>query len=205
MTAPRTTRLESAALETLADRWLAHAERIYDAESELAASARRSLAGGESPSRWMLRALLAVRGGEGIDADFSAIDRSLVRKYARAICAALVAAAIAWGAGLGFVASTALAVIVFYVVEVRRVFVVLSALDGARDPVRDSEALVRAQGGLALALARVGRIAAHMLTGGLRGQGFVRSWCAGCIAVVFWYEHARWLEAARANRSHRHA
>jgi len=44
----------------------------------------------------------------------------------------------------------------------------------------------------------VARIAAEMLFGGLRGRGFARSWCVGCIAVLLWYEAARTSAIRRA-------
>jgi hypothetical protein len=33
-------------------------------------------------------------------------------------------------------------------------------------------------------------VAWHMLTGGIRGRGFGRSWCVGCLIVVLWFDAA---------------
>jgi hypothetical protein len=178
--------------ETLVDRWLEEGALVFDAHPSLARSAAETLARRASPSRWMLDALVIVRGrAVHTRREARVVDASLVVKYARAIAAAVVVGAASLVAGFSLLASVTLAVVAFYWVEVQRVFVVLLGLEGAGDPVRESAALVRAQGGTGVALVRVLRIAAHMLTGGLRGEGFVRSWCVGCIAVVCWYEYAR--------------
>lgn len=178
--------------KTLVDRWLEEGALVFDAHPSLARGATDALGRRASPSRWMLAALEIVRA-RAVHARRSsrAVDASLVVKYARALGAAALVGAASIAAGFSLLASVALAVVAFYWVEVQRVFVVLLGIEGAGDPVRESAALVRAQGGTGIALVRVLRIAAHMLTGGLRGEGFVRSWCVGCIAVVCWYEYAR--------------
>lgn len=186
---------------TLADRWLERGARAFDATPSLAVAAKRALSRRESPSRWMRSALSLSRGEPVATSNErdAAIDRSLARKYARATAAAIGAGCASVGAGFSLTTSAVLAAIAFYVAEVQRVFVVLAALDGAPDPTRESRALIASQGGLGVALIRVLRIAAHMLTGGFRGLGFVRSWCVGCLAVVYWYEYAR-VSADRSSR-----
>ena len=49
---------------------------------------------------------------------------------------------------------------------------------------------MRAGGTLAV-MAVVLPVAAVMLFGGFARQGFVRSWCLGCLAVCIWYEDLR--------------
>ncbi len=88
-------------------------------------------------------------------------------------------------------ASLLLVVPVFYVVESRMVFAFPAALDGAARPLATSARIVQNAGSMAATTAVVMRIAAEMLLGGVRGRGFVRSWCVGCLAVVMWYEDVR--------------
>jgi hypothetical protein len=181
--------------------WIARGESLWDAHESLRTSAIATLRGQRPAALWMSDALGLLRGTPlATDFDPRATDRAIARKYALATTAALAA-------GVGCAASHApslvtlnVAALAFYAVEVRQVFLVPCAIDGAReDPAAESAALLRAQGGLAWGLRRVIPIAAHMLTGGLRGQGALRSWCAGCIAVLCWYEVTRAI-AERAPR-----
>jgi len=43
-------------------------------------------------------------------------------------------------------------------------------------------------------------VAAFMLFGGFARQGFVRSWCLGCLAVCIWYEDLRGAELTAETR-----
>ncbi|MEM7388197.1 MAG: hypothetical protein AAF514_24955 [Verrucomicrobiota bacterium] len=61
-------------------------------------------------------------------------------------------------------------------------------IDRDPNPFRNSPRLTRQAGGTWRVTATVLPLATHMLTGGLRGKGFLRSWCLGCLAVVLWYE-----------------
>lgn len=82
--------------------------------------------------------------------------------------------------------------------EARFVFAFPCALDGSSTPLRASHRLLARDRGAPSATVTVARIAAEMLFGGLRGRGFARSWCVGCIAVLLWYEAARTSAMRRA-------
>ncbi len=180
--------------------WIARGESLWDAHESLRASATATLARELSASAWMAEALGLLRETpRETGFDPRATDRAIARKYALATTAALVTGAVCATASAPALVTLTAAVLAFYTVEVREVFLVPCAIDGARaNPAAESAALLRAQGGLAWGLRRVIPIAAHMLTGGLRGRGLLRSWCAGCIAVLCWYEAARAItEGAR--------
>lgn len=180
---------------------LARARAHYDRpEHELAALAtNRGWRGFRGGAEWMRAALATLRGvaPEG-RATFEWLG---FVKYAIAgSTASIVAAgAIAMIVGSGDVgiwcsfgwASLLLVVPVFYVVESRMVFAFPAALDGAARPFATSTRIVRNAGSMAATTAVVMRIAVEMLLGGVRGRGFVRSWCVGCLAVVMWYEDVR--------------
>lgn len=75
----------------------------------------------------------------------------------------------------------------FYAVESRLAFVFPLALDGEERPLRASWRWTRDAGWLDLTVS-IMRLATVMLTGGLLGRGFLRSWCLGCLAVLVRYE-----------------
>jgi hypothetical protein len=167
---------------------LADAARLYDEPGNgLQAASRAAARGGfERGAGWMRSALGVVRGSApGGRARF---DRLGVRKYGCASLAALLVLALPWRPpALALPA----AIVAFYAVELRLVFVFPCALDGERAPFAASSRLVGHAGRSGAAAARLVRIAARMLFGGLAGRGFVRSWCIGCLAVLLWYEDAR--------------
>jgi len=82
-----------------------------------------------------------------------------------------------------------LGVLVFYLVEAQMVFLFPLALDGL--PVRTSRIWMQQAGGTLYVTWVVVQLAAVMLFGGFAGNGFVRSWALGCIAIVLWYEELR--------------
>lgn len=139
-------------------------------------------------AEWMRGVLATLRDGDA-PRGAARFVRLGCAKYGLAVAAALVPCAVAlavaspWPALLGVPA--------FYAAEVQGVFAFPCALDGATSPLRASRGLVARSGGTFRAMRIVMPIAAVMLVGGLAGRGFRRSWCAGCAAVLLWYESAR--------------
>lgn len=173
----------------------ADAARLYDESGNgLQAAARAALwSGFAGGAGWMRTALGIVRGSE--PPGRARFGRLGIGKYACAgLAALLVLAALAPLPALALPA----AIVAFYAVEAHLLFVFPCALDGERAPFAASRSLVARTSGAGVATARVIRIAARMLFGGLAGLGFVRSWCIGCLAVVLWYEDAR-LDAQEAS------
>lgn len=140
---------------------------------------------------WMGQALLEVRGAAASSSSRCG-DALGIAKYG--LCAAAGALPIA---ALGPVAIP-LAVLAFYAVEAQMVFLFPLALDGAAHPFVASRALTRRAGGTVPVMAMVLPIAWEMLSGGLRGRGFVRSWALGALAVVLAYEDVRRATSAEA-------
>lgn len=171
------------------------AGRIYDEPANgLRASSRAAIwTGFGGGAAWMRSAMGVVRG-QAPSGEPSA-ERLGACKYALASVAASLVLALLWRVPALAVPA---AVVIFYVVEVRMVFVFPLALDGEEAPFRASHRLVARTSPQGVATARVMRIAARMLFGGFTGRGFVRSWCLGCLAVVLWYEDARAVAALRA-------
>jgi hypothetical protein len=71
------------------------------------------------------------------------------------------------------------------------VFLFPLVLDGSAAPFRDSRRWTVRAGGTLSVMRIVLPLAATMLFGGFVGQGFVRTWCLGCLAVCLWYEKIR--------------
>lgn len=84
-----------------------------------------------------------------------------------------------------------LVVLSFYAVEAQFVFSFPLAIDGDPHPLLHARALTIRAGGTLQVMATVIPIAAFMLFGGFLRQGFLRSWCIGCLSVVLLYERAR--------------
>ena len=167
---------------------LADAARLYDEPGNgLQATSRNAAWGGfVGGAAWMRRALTVVRGMAPTGrAHFGWLG---LFKYTLCSLLALLAFGACWR--LPLLAFPA-AILVFYAVEARLVFVFPLALDGEAAPFLASHRLVTRTLPSGIALARVASIAAGMLVGGIVGRGFVRSWCIGCLAVVLWYEEAR--------------
>jgi hypothetical protein len=164
------------------------AAEIYDEPSHgLRQASRAALwTGFGGGAAWMRSAMGVVRGNAPIGR--ASPEWLGACKYALAGVAALIAWALLWR--LPVLAAIA-AILAFYSVEGHMVFVFPLALDGEPAPIVASHRLVARTLPPERAMARVMRIAATMLFGGFMGQGFVRSWCLGCLAVVLWYEDAR--------------
>jgi hypothetical protein len=167
---------------------LADATRLYDEPgNDLQAAARAAFRGGfAGGADWMRRAMGVVRGRQPAGrAPFGWLG---VVKYTCASLAALLVLAVLWR--LPALALPA-AIVTFYAVELRMLFVFPCALDGEPAPFAASRRLATRTLPPGVPTARLPRIVARMLFGGLAGQGFLRSWCIGCLAVVLWYEDAR--------------
>jgi hypothetical protein len=94
-------------------------------------------------------------------------------------------------ATLGRLELVPLAILAFYLVEAQGAFVFPALVDGVASPWRGSRTLVRTAGGTLVVAASTLLIASVMLFGGIVGNGFLRSWCIGCLAIVLWYERLR--------------
>jgi predicted MPP superfamily phosphohydrolase len=91
---------------------------------------------------------------------------------------------------LALLLATFLGALAFYLVEVQFVFLFPLAIDGRLHPMRASIAMTRRMG-TQRAVVTVIPIAFRMLSGGILGRGFLRSWVTGCLAVIIWYEAER--------------
>ncbi len=169
---------------------LRRAREIYDDPAcPLEAASRGAWQGGfASGGEWMRLALAHLRG-QGLVApvrDFNALG---VIKYGLACAAALLVATAA--VGLPCWPLLVLCVPAFYAVEAQMVFLFPVALDGAARPFREARRWTVRAGGTLAVMAVVLPVAAFMLFGGFARQGFVRSWCLGCLAICTWYEDLR--------------
>jgi hypothetical protein len=171
------------------------ARALYDDPATgLAAAARAAWRGGFiSGGEWMRRVLAEVRGvaRAGPSSRFQLLG---VIKYGLAAAAALACVALAW-----LVEQPLLLLLVvpaFYAVEAQMVFLFPLLLDEAPTPFRDARALTLAAGGTVAVMRTVLPLAAVMMCGGFAGQGFLRSWCLGCLAVCLWYERVRRAHAS---------
>jgi predicted MPP superfamily phosphohydrolase len=167
-------------------------EILDDSTCPLAAASRDAWRGlFASGGEWMRLALSHLRG-QNLPTPGLNVNALGTIKYGLASGAALVVAAgavllHAWPLLL-------LCVPAFYAVEAQMVFLFPVALDGAARPFREARRWTACAGGTLAVMAVVLPLAAFMLFGGFLGQGFVRSWCLGCLAVCIWYEDLRGLD-----------
>jgi hypothetical protein len=82
-------------------------------------------------------------------------------------------------------------ILVFYAVEAQMVFLFPLAIDSCPNLFPESRRWTLKAGGTVRVAATVLPLAVVMLFGGFVGQGFVRSWALGCLAIVLWYEDLR--------------
>lgn len=167
---------------------LERADRFLDAHPDLAEAAK-DCRGFGSGGAWMGHVLYRVRGREPreSDSDYAAASWG---KYARSSCGALIA-----GWSVAFVSAwlvVPVAILAFYAIEARDVFLVPSIVDFGRRASRARRALIRRAlirraGGVPTIVCVVLPIAAVMIFGGLTRRGAFRSWLLGCVAVVLWY------------------
>jgi hypothetical protein len=137
---------------------------------------------------WMRMALAHLRGQQ-LPAPGLSLNALGTIKYALAGGAALLVAAAA--VLLHAWPLLVLCVPAFYAVEAQMVFLFPLTLDGAARPFREARRWTVRAGGTLAVMAVVLPVAAFMLFGGFARQGFVRSWCLGCLAVCIWYEDLR--------------
>ncbi len=139
---------------------------------------------------WMRQALEHLRG-QPLEGAGTNLNRLGLLKYGLACAGAFawLALMMSWHRPL----LAGLCVLVFYAVEAQMVFLFPLVLDGSARPFRDARRWTRRAGGTLTVMRCVLPLAATMLLGGLRGRGFVRSWCIGCLAVCIWYEDLRRL------------
>jgi hypothetical protein len=165
---------------------LAAAARLYDERPQLAVLARSVCCSGfAGGAQWMRAAMAEVRGLPQPESGRGFTQLGL-QKYLLATAAALTVVGVAcWSRQYWLLP---LAVVAFYLVEVRFVFAFPLALDGDTAPLRSSNALVARYHGAPAATWTVMQLAAVMLFGGLCGRGWLRCWCLGCLGVVLWYE-----------------
>jgi hypothetical protein len=141
-----------------------------------------------SGGRWMQLALSHLRGQQ-LPALASRLNNLGTTKYALASGAALLVAvpAVLLNAPVLLV----LSVVAFYATEAQMVFLFPLVLDGAREPFIEARRWTIRAGGTLAVMSVVLPLAAVMLLGGFARQGFVRSWCLGCLAICIWYEDLR--------------
>ncbi len=169
---------------------LREAAQMYDSEqSRLSVAARDAWRTGfVSGGEWMVLALSEMRGVPPALTPPNLQALGII-KYSLACAAALLVIGIALWTGIEPLAL--LCIPAFYAVEVQMVFLFPIVLDGYTHPFRESRKWTVVQGGTLSAMKVVMPLAAVMIFGGFLGQGFIRSWCLGCLAVVLWYEKLR--------------
>lgn len=173
---------------------LARARVIHDAPGcPLGPAARGAWRGlFATGGAWMRLALAHLRG-RPLPAPTPNLNALGAAKYALAGGAAILVATAAlllhaWPL-------VALGLPAFYAAEAQTVFLFPLALDGTAHPFREARRWTVRAGGTLAVMAVVLPLAAFMLLGGFARQGFVRSWCLGCLAVCLWYENLRHEEA----------
>lgn len=88
-----------------------------------------------------------------------------------------------------------LTILAFYAIEAQMVFLFPLLIDGSTNPLHDSRQWTIRAGGTIPVMITVMQLALVMLFGGFVGQGFIRSWALGCLAVCLWYEELRYAQA----------
>lgn len=143
----------------------------------------------QAGAKWMHRCLETIRGERISYPETVAFNvHGFVKNGVAGTLSMIV-----WGIGIAthsiplILAST----LVFYLIEVQMVFLFPLLIDQDPTPFQKSRHYVVRGGGTIKAMSVVMPISAFMMIGGLLGQGIVRSWCIGCLAVVLWYEKAR--------------
>ncbi len=145
-----------------------------------------------SGADWMRITLSHVRGSE-VPPHALPLQRMGLVKYG--LCSIAALAYLALVLSLRWYPLIIGVVFVFYAVEAQMVFLFPLALDGVPDYFRASRRWTQKAGGTLQVVATVLPLAVVMLFGGFIGQGFIRSWFLGCLAVVLWYEDLRRTDA----------
>jgi hypothetical protein len=141
-----------------------------------------------SGADWMWLAMAHVRGME-IPRTNAPFQRLGTIKYGLCSLVALIYLLLVWR--LHWYPLIVGVIFVFYAVEAQMVFLFPLAIDGHQDLFQESRRWMLKAGGTVRVTTTVLPIAVVMLFGGFAGQGFVRSWALGCLAVVLWYEDLR--------------
>ena len=174
---------------------LARARLIYDdPDLPFAAMAGREgwRSGFVSGAEWMGLAMSHVRGAE-IPRTYAPFQVLGVFKYGLCSLAAMIYLLLMWS--LRWYPLMIGVVFVFYAIEAQMVFLFPLAIDGFLDVFRASRRYTEKAGGTVRVVAIVLPLAVVMLFGGFAGQGFVRCWALGCLAIVLWYEDLRQHDA----------
>ena len=166
---------------------LSRARAMYDdASCPLAIAATTAWQSGfSSGGRWMQQALAYMRDTV-VPAPLEGFNRLGFIKYGLAGGVSLLVVVAAIWSNLWPL--MILVIPVFYAVEAQMVFLFPLVIDGAKKPFRESRCWTVKAGGTWSVMCVVLPIAMQMLFGGFLGQGFVRSWCLGCLAICIWYE-----------------
>jgi hypothetical protein len=176
---------------------LREAKAIYDdPNTRLAPAANQAWKWGfMSGAEWMRLVLGRVRGNLPVGST-KACNLLGTFKYGLASTGAL--ACVGTAVALQQPIVLLLVVPVFYGIEAQMVFLFPLILDGTPSPWRAARMLTVRAGGTLTVMQTVLPLAAVMLFGGFLGQGFLRSWCLGCVAVCLWYERVRFETVATA-------
>ncbi len=139
-----------------------------------------------SGAQWMNQALGVVRGRNSLMKPVSYQLLGLF-KYTTSVGVGLFFLWLAWRLGrwdfLGLVP------LGFLAVDSQLVFLFPALLEGAPSPLAHALRLSHRAGGPILVMAGLIPLWSVALFGGFVGQGFLRSWCLSCLAVVLWYDH----------------
>jgi hypothetical protein len=174
-----------------AHRLLAQARTLYDNDDLPFAHLAQTQAwrsGFVSGAEWMREVLSHLRR-QPLQQVPIAYQRLGLLKYGAASIGALLYVSVF--VSLGWWLLIPGSVLVFYAIEAQMVFLFPLAIDGHRQVFLTSWRWTRLAGGTWCVMNTVLCLAALMLFGGWFGQGFVRSWALGCLAVVLWYEELR--------------
>jgi putative flippase GtrA len=176
-----------------APRLIERALVLYDAEPALESHAREAALGGFGGGlAWMRRYLRATDGARATGHRLGLVKYGVCTAFAVAVgCALSITLTRAMEHAVATALSCLLAVLAFYALESRWVFVFPAAAHGDPHPFRTSWRLTGEQGGTLAAMRVVLPIASFMLFAPLARQGFVRAWTTGCLAVLLWYRDTR--------------
>lgn len=161
---------------------------IIDADAELLPTWREITRGGFGlGAEWMASRSSELRMSARPHANVTGFGVTGTIKYALCLLGALTLGMISWRADVAPLIPPAM-LFGFYAVEAQMVFVFPLRLDQAPTPWRTSRALTVDAGGTLSVMMTVLILASYMLVGGFLGRGFRRSWCAGSLGVLIWYE-----------------
>lgn len=165
----------------------AHLESPHSQLMELAS--RRWWRGFSTGGPWMRRALQELQAQAPAPKREPGWTLLGIFKYGQCALAALAIVAVALALGQWWL--LALTLPAFYLVEAQWVFLFVLVAQGHPDPLKQSARLTRRAGGAWRVMWTVLPLAWTMLTGWATprpsAQAALKSWCAGCLAVVIWY------------------